>query len=245
MGLQIDENQSKYQIFNLLNELPFFDNFDDSEKREFVSSENYVLTVDSGSKIVTQGSIEFSLYFLLEGKVIITKNEFPRLVVATLGPGAIFGEISILSQSPRTSNYIARDEVKVLKLNGELFEKLSPPTQIKLNQQLIQVLIDQLESNSFSFLKLNWIIFIPITILYIIFSVLLASYLKNMLAGEISNIPFFIFKFLIITLIMVIVFVYLYNLINLVHFTFLKEKNIKRIIKLTFIKSFKINSYRI
>ena len=155
MGLQIDENQSKYQIFNLLNDLPFFDNFDDSEKREFVSSENYVLTVDSGSKIVTQGSIEFSLYFLLEGKVIITKNEFPRLVVATLGPGAIFGEISILSQSPRTSNYIARDEVKVLKLNGELFEKLSPPTQIKLNQQLIQVLIDQLESNSFSFLKLK------------------------------------------------------------------------------------------
>jgi len=155
MGLQIDENQSKYQIFNLLNDLPFFDNFDDSEKREFISSENHILTVDSDSKIVTQGSIEFSLYFLLEGEVIVTKNEFPRLVVATLGPGAIFGEISILSQSPRTSNYIAKDEVKVLRLNGELFEKLTPPTQIKLNQQLIQVLIDQLESNSFSFLKLK------------------------------------------------------------------------------------------
>ena len=54
MGLQIDENQSKYQIFNLLNDLPFFDNFDDSEKREFISSENHILTVDSDSKIVTQ-----------------------------------------------------------------------------------------------------------------------------------------------------------------------------------------------
>ena len=155
MGLHKGEKQKDQQLIKLLNELAFFRDFDDSEKREFVSSENYIANVDSGTTIVSQGSIDYSLYFLLKGEVIVTKNEFPRLVVATLESGAIFGEISILSHTPRQSNIIARDEVKVLKLNGQLFESLSPPTQIKLNQQFIRLLIDRLESNNASLIKLK------------------------------------------------------------------------------------------
>lgn len=142
------ESQKGHSLINILNDLEFFERFDDSEKREFDTSENYIIKVDPGETIVSQGSIDYSFFFLLEGEAIVTKNEFPRLIVATLKPGAIFGEISILSRCPRQENIIAKEEVQALRLNGELFEKLSPGAQAKLNQEFIKVLLKRLERNN-------------------------------------------------------------------------------------------------
>ena len=155
MNLRQYESQKDHSLISLLNDLAFFERFDDSEKREFDSSENYVIKVDPGVPIVTQGSNDYSLFFLLEGEAIVTKNEFPRLIVATLQPGAIFGEISILSRCPRQENIIAKEEVQALRLNGELFESLSPGAQAKLNQEFIQVLLKRLEINNDSLISLK------------------------------------------------------------------------------------------
>lgn len=155
MALHKESKYNGLQLNNLLDDLTFFDQFDASEKREFVSSENHIIRVDPGTKIVTQGTVDYSLYILLEGEVIVTKTEFPRLVVATLEPGAIFGEISMLSNGPRQSNIIAKDEVKVLKLNAEPLEKLSLPTQFKLNKQFIKVLLNRIEGNNAYLIKLK------------------------------------------------------------------------------------------
>lgn len=155
MGQLKVENQEDQELIDQLNNLPFFEKFDDSEKQEFVSSKNYIVKLDPGTTIISQGSIDYSLYFLLEGEVNVTKNNFPKLVVATLGPGAIFGEIAIISHSPRRSNIIAKGGVKLLRLNGQLFEKYSPTTQNKLNKQVIKILVNRLESNNASLIKLK------------------------------------------------------------------------------------------
>jgi len=155
MDLHKDKGQNGQPLIGLLNELAFFDTFDDSEKREFSTSENYIMNVDPGTAIITQGNIDYSLFILLEGEVIVTKKEFPRLVVATLEPGAVFGEISSLSNGPRLSNIIAKDKVKVLKLKVELFDTLTLTTQVKLNKQFIQVLVNRIENNNAYLIKLK------------------------------------------------------------------------------------------
>lgn len=155
MGLHKDNNQNGQQLIKLMNDLAFFEAFDDSEKLEFANSENYVMDVDPGTVIITQGKVDYSLFILLEGEVVVTKKEFPRLVVATLEPGAVFGEISCLSNGPRLSNIVAKDGVKVLKLKVELFESMSVPTQFKLSKQFIKVLVNRIENNNAYLIKLK------------------------------------------------------------------------------------------
>lgn len=155
MGLHKQIPRTKDQLIKVLDKIPFFDLFNADEKKEFASSDNYVLNCDPGSKIIEQGDMDFSTYILLKGEVILKKRENPDLVIATLRPGAVFGEISFLKRSPRPTDVIAREKVQVLRLSGELFSKLSGPTQIKLKDQYIELLVGRIAevNNSLLFLK--------------------------------------------------------------------------------------------
>jgi len=76
-------------------------------------------------------------------------------MIATLKPGAIFGEISFMNRKARPTNVIAKDKASILRLNGELFSKLKSPTQIKLKDQYIELLVSRIAevNNSLLFLK--------------------------------------------------------------------------------------------
>src|SRR5262245_47047609 len=54
----------------------------------------HVLTVERGHLVATSDDLAHKMYVLMSGKVnlICTNNEGRRLVIATLEPGAIFGE---------------------------------------------------------------------------------------------------------------------------------------------------------
>ena len=97
----------------------------------------------------------------------------------------------------------------------------------------------------FSFIKLNWIIVGPIIVIYAVFFILATSYLSKKISGGISSPSSLLFNFLIIVLLLLISLIYLYTFINLSHSIFLKEKRLKKVLKLAFINSFKFNSYKI
>ena len=155
MGLHKQIPKTKLHLIKVLDGIPFFDVFDAEEKKEFASSDNYVLNCDPGTTIVEQGDMDFSTYILLKGEVILTNKESPDLVIATLKPGALFGEISFLKRKPRPTNVVAKENASILRLNGELFNKLKSSTQIKLKDQYIELLVGRIAdvNSSLLFLK--------------------------------------------------------------------------------------------
>lgn len=155
MGLHKQIPKTKMHLIKILEGIPFFDSFDPEEKKEFASSDNYILDCDPDSVIIEQGDLDFSTYILLKGEVVLTNKENPGLTIATLKPGAVFGEVSFLKRKPRPTNVIAKGKASILRLNGELFNKLKSPTQIKLKDQYIELLVSRIGevNNSLLFLK--------------------------------------------------------------------------------------------
>ena len=96
----------------------------------------------------------------------------------------------------------------------------------------------------FSFIKLNWIIGVPVFFIYLFLYILIMSYLGNTISEGIDNPISLLFNLFIILVTVLITLIYFYTLINIAHHIFLKEKSMKKTLKHTFINSFRIRSYK-
>jgi CRP-like cAMP-binding protein len=76
--------------------------------------------------IIEQGQIGRGLFVIATGEVEVTvaKEGGERVVVANLGPGEVFGEISLLKNQPTNATVTARNNVGALFLPRENFQKV-------------------------------------------------------------------------------------------------------------------------
>ncbi len=140
---------SPEQRFSAVRKLRFFAEFSDSELREVLdvaSWEHY----PSGSHIITEGSLEQSLYVLIAGEVTIAVGD---RVVGTLIEGDCVGELSYLSNSKRSASILAIDDVSALKIDRALLDWASIPVQMRFNKAFQQVLIERLARTTFELAK--------------------------------------------------------------------------------------------
>jgi CRP/FNR family transcriptional regulator, cyclic AMP receptor protein len=88
-----------------------------------------------------------NFYFLLEGKVKITKILADReKILDILNPGEIFGEMAIIEEAPRSATIVAVDNVKALEFNKANFEvlmKSKPELAVKLLKIFANRIYDQ------------------------------------------------------------------------------------------------------
>jgi serine/threonine protein kinase len=140
---------SPAQRFSAARALRFFGEFSDSELREVLdvaSWEHY----PSGSHIITEGSLEQSLYVLVKGEVTIAIGD---RVVGTLAEGDCVGELSFLSNSKRSASIVAMDDITALKIDAALLDWASIPVQMRFNKVFQQVLIERLARTTFELAK--------------------------------------------------------------------------------------------
>lgn len=140
---------SPAQRFSAARALRFFGEFSDSELREVLdvaSWEHY----PSGSHIITEGSLEQSLYVLVKGEVTIAIGD---RIVGTLAEGDCVGELSFLSNSKRSASIVATDDITALKIDAALLDWASIPVQMRFNKVFQQVLIERLARTTFELAK--------------------------------------------------------------------------------------------
>ncbi len=79
-----------------------------------------------GTDIITQGAAGEGLHVIVTGEVQVSvrKDEGEPLVVANLGAGEVFGEISLLHDRPTTATVTARGQVTTLFLPKTAFMEL-------------------------------------------------------------------------------------------------------------------------
>jgi len=82
---------------------------------------------NKGAVIMVAGQTGALMYVVLEGKVAISIR---GAVVQYVGPGAVFGEMALVDQSPRAANAAAEADTILLGINRQVFLNLikSDPT---------------------------------------------------------------------------------------------------------------------
>ena len=87
----------------------------DEEGRQRLMQGATSVSFDAGQIVVREGDPGEALYLLRRGSVeVYTTREGEKLVLATLGPGACFGEVALLSGRPRTATVVAQEPCTLL-----------------------------------------------------------------------------------------------------------------------------------
>jgi Ni/Fe-hydrogenase subunit HybB-like protein len=96
-----------------------------TEARQRCLAGAQVVDVAAGETLLRQGAKEKHAYLMLEGRVVVKREESGRLrTIRTVGPGEQFGENSALHGTPRTATAIAEEPTRVLRLPADSLREL-------------------------------------------------------------------------------------------------------------------------
>lgn len=111
-------------IYSELRSFPLFEGLSDDQIAS-VSTTSSLLHFSSGESLVVQGETGDSMFLVRSGslRVEVASCNAPgtRSVVAKLGPGDFFGEMSLLTGEPRSASVIAEGDVEVIRLTKNDF----------------------------------------------------------------------------------------------------------------------------
>ena len=97
-----------------LAELPLFEGLDDEALRT-VSKVAQEVSVQEGAELVREGDFSYELTIIDEGQAEVHHD---GQVVATLGPGDVFGEIGVMSKGVRNATVRAATPMRLITLTG-------------------------------------------------------------------------------------------------------------------------------
>ena len=81
-------------------------------------------TYEDGELIVSRGEVGDCMYVIQQGKVeVFVEHTEGEVVLATLKPGAVFGEMALFTKEPRVASVRARGKTRVLTVDKRGFFK--------------------------------------------------------------------------------------------------------------------------
>lgn len=147
LSLPVAMEGGAMSLMGFLEQIAFFEGFTNDEKAVFVQNKEFFVSLNPSEFLIKEGpDPDDSFFIILEGQVIITKNDLPGRVLATQGAGAVLGEVTFLTGHPRSTNVIAEEGVTAFKVNQGTINRLEAPMQVKILRQLAGVLVDRLEN---------------------------------------------------------------------------------------------------
>lgn len=107
---------------DLLRRTSLFGDADDSTL-DHLAERAIERTYKKGQLIFYQGDPAEALFVVIEGriKVVVTSEEGDEMLLVTLGPGDVFGEIAVIDGEPRSASAETLEETKVLMLTRSTF----------------------------------------------------------------------------------------------------------------------------
>ena len=157
-------------ITKFINTIPFFKGFTDIEKEKLISRADCFEKYSEEDLVFKQGDIGNTLFLVLQGKVALFRlgtikvdegrvslKEEADKKITVLNSGAIFGEISMLTECRRNvTAQVDSAQVVVMKITKKLIDSLNHPTQIKFHQQLLLSLATHLDDMNSKFVNLQY-----------------------------------------------------------------------------------------
>ena len=101
------------------------------------------------STIIYAGDQGDTLYYIIKGSVTVMiedDSDGKEIILAYLNPGDFFGEISFLSETPRTASVRAQDVCILMRIDQQLMSRLRSEMREKIKDQLIDKLVKRILS---------------------------------------------------------------------------------------------------
>jgi CRP-like cAMP-binding protein len=109
-------------------DLPQIPLFSDLSKNAFIAlmERMKMRTAQKGEVIIQEGGKGDSFFIIAQGKVHVEKAADGKpLLLATLGDGAFFGEMALLSDSPRTASVIVDEPTQLFEISKSVLDKVT------------------------------------------------------------------------------------------------------------------------
>ncbi len=108
----------------ILRNIPLFANIEPS-KLKLLAFTSERLTFREGQDLCVQGEMGDAAFIIIDGAVdVLVNTDDGVLSVAKMGKNDVVGEISILTDVPRTATVRATSDVTVLRISKDLFLRL-------------------------------------------------------------------------------------------------------------------------
>ena len=124
------------KIIDDLKKMPIFEPFKQEELQTLLNMSR-LRTYRSGEEIIQEGNVDPWVYFLIYGKVRITKKE--KNVTILRRRGDIFGEMRFIDSSPRSASAFAEEDVACIAVDTEYVENLTGDDKIAFGYILYRV----------------------------------------------------------------------------------------------------------
>lgn len=114
------------RLLALVQKAPVFEPLDDGDRRALLQEMREV-TFDAGQVIFTRGDAGRDVYLVVDGRVRLSvlTAEGRELSFAHAEPGAVFGEIAMLDEGPRSADATAVVKTQALSLGRAAFMRLA------------------------------------------------------------------------------------------------------------------------
>ncbi len=144
--INVAQDDSDTERFNILKALDFFKTFSDRELWEILRISKWH-KFSAGKTLIQEGRIGSSLYILAGGNASILKNDSFLGVIET---GHCFGEMAYIvgNNKPRTASIVSNTEVLVIKIRAEGIENASDQLRTSIHKVLLRILAERLEKTS-------------------------------------------------------------------------------------------------
>jgi CRP-like cAMP-binding protein len=146
---------------NIISKLPFFANLTAKEVDQVLSIARTV-SYDDRSVIFKEGDHAGALFVLLEGSIQIStmvQDEIEK-PLATLRPGSVFGEVSLIDQNAREVKATAIESCKLLVIDRANFETLlesNPELTTKILTIITRTVVDRIRLTTEQFRRnIQW-----------------------------------------------------------------------------------------
>lgn len=121
-----------------------FTNFNEKENLQIFSL-GHMISASEGEVIIKEGTVGASLFILLAGQIEVKKSGF---LIATRGPGAIIGEMSLFNNNTSVAEVAVTKEAKLLKIETAKFWSLvihNEPLAIKMMESLGRTMVERIQ----------------------------------------------------------------------------------------------------
>lgn len=99
--------------------------------------------IPKGQPVFKEGDAPNGIYFVTSGKVAVMKQKDGKNVtLTTMGQDAVFGEMALIDNNPRSATVMALDNTECMKATKESFEgvlKNSPPMVQNALKELVSM----------------------------------------------------------------------------------------------------------
>ncbi len=124
IAVALDKFTRERLLNNLLATAPLFRPLDRKQRFDLIRRFK-AHDVAQGVVIIEEGAPGRGIFVLLAGQVDVSKrDEDSKILLATLGPGDVFGEISLVNDEPASATVTAAAQSTVLFLAREIFDRL-------------------------------------------------------------------------------------------------------------------------